>query len=63
MVLEEQREQVLAQADRDRATGVAGHKWDSLYPSIQAMKQAREASKTPHSWESDPRTLESKRNN
>ena len=56
MDLEEQIEQVLAQADRDRATGVAGHKWDSLYSSMQAMKQAREDSKTPHGWESDPRT-------
>ena len=46
MDFDEQIEQVLAQADRDRATGVAGHKLDSLYPSIQAMKQAREDSKT-----------------
>jgi hypothetical protein len=56
MDLEEQLEQVLAQADRDRATDVAGYKWDSLYPSIQARKQEREDSKILHGWESDPRT-------
>jgi hypothetical protein len=56
--LETKLEEVLSAADKERATGVADHEWDSLYPSIRQMKQSREASKTIPT-DDDVRTLES----
>jgi hypothetical protein len=59
MNLEEQLQEILAKADRERATPVADHNWDSLYPSLRTLRQAREDSKTPPDWDSDPRLLTS----
>jgi hypothetical protein len=57
--LDNQLEQILSAADRERATQVAGQEWDSLYPSLRGLREARAECKTPHCWDEDPRTLTS----
>jgi hypothetical protein len=57
--LDNQLEQVLAQADKDRAIQNIDQDMQRLYPSLVQLEQERAASKTPPDWDSDPRTLES----
>jgi hypothetical protein len=56
--LEQELERVLDDADLKKLD-IYNQEFAELYPSIFKMLKEREASKTPHSWNSDPRTLES----
>jgi hypothetical protein len=57
--LEEQLEQILSEAERNKPKTSEEDFFDAMYPSIAQMLKEKIESKTPPSWDEDPRTLES----